>query len=162
MQFRFRYAMALDLNPDSALGEFPGHMIRRLQQIVVARYAAETEPYGVTPLQWAALRAAQAKPGLDQSTLARDIVLDTSTVAGVIDRLEARGLITRKPSLHDRRVRTLYITEEGATLLAQVSPVVVDVQHWLMSPLTPQEREQFWHALRKLVDRGGSPKGPAG
>ena len=59
-------------------------------------------------------------------------------------------------------VRTLYITEEGATLLARVSPVVVDVQHWLMSPLTPLEREQFWHALRKLVDRGGPTEGPPG
>jgi DNA-binding MarR family transcriptional regulator len=142
-----------ELHPDSPIDQFPGHLIRRLQQTIVARYARETEAFGLTPLQWAALRAAQAKPGLDQSTLARDIALDTSTVAGVIDRLEARGLITRKPSLQDRRLRTLYITQEGTALLAQVSPVVVDVQHWLMSPLSPQERKQFWHVLRKLVDR---------
>ncbi|HEX2543260.1 MAG TPA: MarR family winged helix-turn-helix transcriptional regulator [Ramlibacter sp.] len=142
-----------DLRPDSPIEQFPGHLIRRLQQILLARYAAETEPFNLTPLQWATLRAAQGKPGLDQSTLARDIALDTSTVAGVVDRLEGRGLITRKPSPQDRRLRTLYITDEGTALLAQVSPVLVGVQRWLMEPLTPQEREQFWNALNKLVDR---------
>jgi DNA-binding MarR family transcriptional regulator len=156
MKLHHSFDMNPDLSPESPIEEFPGHLIRRLNQVVVARFAAETEPYGITPLQWAALRAAQGKPGLDQSTLARDIVLDTSTVAGVIDRLEARGLITRKPSRQDRRVRTLYITEAGTALLAQVSPVVVDVQHWLMAPLDEQERQQFWSALRKLVDRPGT------
>lgn len=142
-----------DLRPESPIEQFPGYLIRRLQQILLARYAVETEAFGVTPLQWAALKTAQAKPGLDQSALARDIVLDTSTVAGVIDRLEARGLIARKASLQDRRVRTVYITKEGGALLAEVSPVAVDVQRWLMEPLDAQEREQFLKMLRKLVDR---------
>jgi DNA-binding MarR family transcriptional regulator len=142
-----------DLRPDSPMQQFPGYLIRRLQQILLARYTAETEPFNVTSLQWATMRAVQAKPGVDQSTLARDIALDTSTVAGVVDRLEARGLITRKPSAQDRRLRTLYITDEGTALLEQVSPVIVGVQRWLMEPLTPQEREQFWNVLAKLVDR---------
>ncbi|MDB5899447.1 MAG: transcriptional regulator, MarR family [Ramlibacter sp.] len=144
-----------DLRPDSPIEQFPGYLIRRLQQILVARYTAQTEDFGVTPLQWAALKTAQARPGLDQSTLARDMALDTSTVAGVIDRLEARGLITRKPSLQDRRVRTVFITEEGSALMAQASPVVVDVQNWLMEPLEAHERAQFLATLRKLVDRPG-------
>lgn len=150
-------AMDEELTPDSPLEAFPGHLIRRLQQTIVARYTMVTEAHGVTPLQWAALRTAQDKPGIDQSTLARDIALDTSTVAGVIDRLEARGLIVRKPSAHDRRVRTLFITEQGLALLAQVSPLVVEVQNWLMAPLTAEERAQFWNVLRKLVERPEVP-----
>ncbi|MDB5912625.1 MAG: transcriptional regulator, MarR family [Ramlibacter sp.] len=142
-----------DLRPDSPIEQFPGYLIRRLQQILVARYTAETEAFGVTPLQWAALKTALAKPGLDQSAFARVIALDTSTVAGVIDRLEARGLVERKASPQDRRVRTVFITDEGRALLAQVSPVVVDVQQWLLEPLDAQERAQFWSTLRKLVDR---------
>jgi DNA-binding MarR family transcriptional regulator len=147
--------MNSDLNSDSSLDEFPGYLIRRLHQIAVARFSGETEAHAVTPLQWAALRVAQARPGIDQSTLARDIALDTSTVAGVIDRLELRGLIQRKPSATDRRLRTLYLTKEGAALLARVSPTVVDVQHWLLSPLTPAEQRQFLQSLRKLVARDG-------
>jgi DNA-binding MarR family transcriptional regulator len=157
-----RRAMDLDLRPDSPIDQFPGYLIRRLSQILLARFAVATEAYNVTPLQWAAMRAAQARPGMDQTTLAREIALDTSTLAGVVDRLEARGLLARRPSAQDRRLRTVFITDEGAALLALVSPVIVDVQRWLMDPLSAEEGEQFFNALRKLVDRpaAGDPATP--
>ena len=79
--------------PTLDLNSLPGHDIRRLHQIAVALFMAETEPFGVTPVQFAALQAVQNAPGTDQRTLARTIGFDTSTIAGVIDRLEARGLM---------------------------------------------------------------------
>ena len=72
------------------LEQLPGHHIRRLQQIAVAIFLQETEATGITPVQYAALQTVVANmPGLDQRTLARSIGFDTSTIAGVIDRLEA-------------------------------------------------------------------------
>lgn len=82
-------------SPVVDLGELPGHFIRRLHQIAVAIFLQETEAAGVTPVQYAALQAIANQPGVDQRTLARSIGLDTSTLAGVIDRLEARGLVQR-------------------------------------------------------------------
>ncbi len=67
------------------LEEFPGHQIRRLQQIAVAIFLQETEPYGLTPVQCAAMISAGNGSGMDQRTLARTIGFDTSTIAGVID-----------------------------------------------------------------------------
>src|SRR5437016_12301870 len=85
----------------------PGHYIRRLQQIAVAIFLQETEAHGVTPVQYAGLQAVRKAPGIDQRTLARAIGLDTSTIAGVVDRLEARGLMQRTVSPDDKRVRLL-------------------------------------------------------
>ena len=76
--------------PSVDLHRQPGFHIRRLQQIAVALFLAETRELGLTPVQYAALQTVADQPGIDQRTLAEDIAFDTSTIAGVIDRLEMR------------------------------------------------------------------------
>lgn len=137
----------------SGLQQMPGHLFRRLNQIAMAKFSLEAEPFGLTARQWAALYAIERKPGADQSTLSRDIALDTSTVAGVIYRLEARALIKREASPDDRRLRVLFLTDEGRELLARTTPVVLQLQHWLLDPLSPQERADFMALTLKLVNR---------
>ena len=70
------------LSPPLTLDGLPGHDIRRLHQISVAIFMQETEAFGVTPVQYAALQAVGLQPGMDQRTLARTIGFDTSTIAG--------------------------------------------------------------------------------
>jgi DNA-binding MarR family transcriptional regulator len=73
-------------------------------------------------VQYGALSKVGLTPGVDQRTLARSIGLDTSTIAGVIDLLEARGLMQRNASPEDRRVRLLSLTDDGQGLLQAVEP----------------------------------------
>lgn len=134
------------------LESLPGYYIRRLQQIAVAIFIQETEAHGLTPVQYAALQAVSNAPGLDQRTLARTIGFDTSTMAGVIDRLEARGLMLRNASPTDRRVRRLTATPQGLVLLAQVLPDVLRAQERMLAPLPKAERIEFMRMLRTLVD----------
>ena len=136
--------------PDAFEG-LPGHYIRRLQQIAVAIFLQETEAHGVTPVQFAALQGVAAQPGVDQRTLARTIGFDTSTIAGVIDRLEARGLMQRQVSPTDRRVRLLSLTPEGQALLAEVIPPMLRAQERMLAPLAPSERSEFLRMLHVLV-----------
>jgi DNA-binding MarR family transcriptional regulator len=138
--------------PSVDLEDLPGHHIRRLQQIAVAVFLQETEAHGITPVQFAALQTVNNAPGMDQRTLAARIGLDTSTVAGVIDRLEARGLLQRNASAEDRRVRLLTLTETGRTLLAAVAPGMLAAQQRMLAPLSPAERTEFMRLLRLLVD----------
>ncbi len=133
------------------LDDLPGHYIRRLQQIAVAIFMQETADFGVTPVQFAALQTVANQPGLDQRTLARTIGFDTSTIAGVIDRLEARGLMTRGPSPADRRVRLLSLTEPGQRLLAEVTPSMLSTQTRILAPLLPAERAEFVRMMQVLV-----------
>ena len=133
----------------SALEEQPGHFIRRLQQIAVAVFLEETQAHAITPVQYAALYAAQRQPGLDQRTLAAAIGFDTSTLGGVIDRLEARGLMARRPSPTDRRVRLLHATAAGAALLTDVVPALLRAQERIVAPLPPADRAQFLAMLNR-------------
>jgi DNA-binding MarR family transcriptional regulator len=133
------------------LEALPGHYIRRLQQIAVAIFLQETEKHGVTPVQYAALHKIGNAPGLDQRTLARSIGLDTSTTAGVIDRLEARGLMRRSASPEDRRVRLLSLTDAGHDLLESLEPDMLKAQDRILAPLPKAERAEFLRMLHTLV-----------
>lgn len=133
------------------LESLPGHHIRRLQQIAVAVFLQETEAHGVTPVQYGALQMVADVPDVDQRTLARRLGLDTSTTAGVIDRLEARGLMLRNASPDDRRVRLLSLTPEGHALLKAMQPSVMRAQQRILEPLPPDERDEFMRMLSVLV-----------
>ena len=92
-----------------------------------------------------------AQPGLDQRTLASTIGFDTSTIGGVIDRLERRGLIERRTSPTDRRVRLLQVTAAGQALLAAIIPDMLEAQQRILAPLPPDERAQFVSMLKTIV-----------
>ncbi len=133
------------------LDDLPGHHIRRLQQIAVAIFLQEAEGLNVTPVQYAALQAIADAPNVDQRTLARTIGFDTSTIGGVIDRLEARALVQRNADPDDRRVRRLTLTPAGDALLAQVVPAMQRAQLRMLAPLPEGERAEFMRMLRTLV-----------
>lgn len=133
------------------LGSLPGHHIRRLQQIAVAIFLQETGEHGITPVQYAALQTVANAPGIDQRTLAGQIGFDTSTIAGVVDRLEARGWVQRNASPLDRRVRLLSLTEAGHAQLRATVPAMLRAQQRILAPLPEAERAEFMRMLQVLV-----------
>lgn len=133
------------------LDTLPGPYIRRLQQIAVAIFLQETEGFGVTPVQYGALLTISRQPGLDQRTLAGLTGLDTSTTAGVVDRLEARDLLRRSASPTDRRVKLLALTEAGHALLDDMQTQVLAAQARMLAPLDEAEKPVFMDMLSRLV-----------
>lgn len=136
-----------------SIDSMPGHLIRRFQQIAVAIFMEETGRSGfdLTPVQFAALATTARQPGLDQATLAGLIAYDRSTIGGVVDRLVQKGLLAREVSDRDRRARELRLTAEGRRLLAEVHPIVQEVQEAILSGLDAEERRTFMTLLRKAT-----------
>ena len=130
----------------------PGHLIRRLQQIAVAIFMAETSGFEVTPVQYSALLAVRNHPGIDQTTLMQIIAFDRSTIGEVLGRLEAKHLVKRSVARSDRRARLLFITSSGRRLLSELTPRVNSVQKAIMAPLKPAERAYFMQIMKRLVD----------
>ena len=143
--------MPNNLHPLISFDTLPGHYIRRLQQIAVATFLQETQAFGITPIQYATLGALGKKPNMDQKTLAKTIGLDASTLGGVIDRLQARDLVQRNPSHHDRRVHLLTLTSAGLHLFNEVSPLVIAAQNRILAPLPESQHAQFMQMLQTLV-----------
>ncbi|MFP4327586.1 MAG: MarR family winged helix-turn-helix transcriptional regulator [Paracoccaceae bacterium] len=140
------------------LSEMPGHLIRRLNQISVSVFAEGMKRAGLdlTPVQFAALSALSAEPGIDQATLAGRIAYDRVTIGGVVDRLEGKGLVVREVSPTDRRARVLRLTAQGARRLACARPVVAALQPEILSGLTEAERAALLALLQKATAAGNA------
>lgn len=130
----------------------PGHLIRRAQQIAVAIFLEECAAYGLTPVQYAALVAIDAHPDADATRLAALIAFDRSTIGDVLERLEAKQLIARRPSKSDKRIKLLRITPKGRRLLGRAEPKVEAAQQRILCPLSPSEQTTLMTLLGKLAD----------
>lgn len=135
------------------LYKMPGHLIRRLQQVAVSLFVQSMEEVGtdLTPVQYAALKAVQNYPSIDQATLAGVIAYDRTTIGGVVDRLESKGLVRRQLSSSDRRVRQLVLERAGHALLTKIEPKVAQVQEKMLAPLGTEEQLIFVMLLKKLT-----------
>jgi MarR family transcriptional regulator, lower aerobic nicotinate degradation pathway regulator len=130
----------------------PGYLFRRMQQIAVAVFVEECRPHDLTPVQFAALVAIHTHPGIDATRLSAVIAFDRSTLGSVIERLEAKEYIERKPSSADRRIKLLYLTRTGAALLRDIMPSVDRAQARMLQPLRPADRKTLLTLLTQLVD----------
>lgn len=136
--------------------EMAGHLIRRLHQQSTHTFQARTQAAGLelTAVQFAALDAIADRPGIDQAGLAASIAFDRATIGGVIDRLEAKGLVRRQVGAQDRRARLLQLTPAGKRLLAACRPVVEALQADILAPLSRTERTAFLALARKALGLG--------
>ena len=130
----------------------PGYLFRRMQQIAVAVFIEECKAFDTTPVQYAALVAIQTHPGIDATRLSAVIAFDRSTLGSVIERLEVKGQIERKPASHDKRAKLLYLTRAGAKLLRDIMPSVDRSQARMLQPLKPADRKVLMTLLAQLVD----------
>ncbi len=131
----------------------PGHLIRRCLQLHGALFAEGTAGHGITSAQWAALRALHECPGVEQVKLAELIGYDRSTIGGLVDRLESKGLIGRSFDAADRRLKRLNLTPAGHQLFDLLRDRVRAVTHRFTSPLSAEEVDKLVSLLQRLLDR---------
>ncbi|MBS8227188.1 MarR family winged helix-turn-helix transcriptional regulator [Vannielia litorea] len=130
-----------------------GHLIRRLNQISTQVFSTRVQAAGfdVTQVQFAAMDAILAHPGLDQAGVAAAIAYDRATIGGVIDRLEQKGYVVRAVSKRDRRAREVRATEAGRAMFDEILPLVTALQSEVLERLEPKERAAFLALARKAI-----------
>ncbi|MEJ6390826.1 MarR family winged helix-turn-helix transcriptional regulator [Gymnodinialimonas ulvae] len=142
----------------SEIYTMPGHLIRRLQQISISVFTDRMKALGhdLTAPQFATLAVLSESPGIDQATLAGRIAHDRPTIGGVVERLEAKGLLTRRRNASDRRAMVLDLTSAGADMLAALVPEVRALQVDILPGLTEAERSEFIRLATKVATIGNA------
>ena len=84
------------------------------------RIPAVAAQFDVSPMGLKMLQALEPGGELPMSAVAERLFCDASNVTGMVDRLEARGLLERRDSPRDRRVKLIALTDEGAVVREQV------------------------------------------
>lgn len=132
------------------LKERPGFLMRRLHQIHVSLFAERCGGFRITPLQYSLLSLLMELGDVDQTTLANAASLDRTTTTGALKRLEARGLIDRAPSPHDRRSQRCRLTDEGFALLARIDGVARSAHDATLAALSSEEKSVFISLMKKI------------
>ena len=131
-----------------ALPELLGYRLRLAQQAVFRDFAGSVQ--GLSPGRVGLLVYIDANPGVTQSRLAEAAERDRSTMVGVLDRLEARGLIERRRG-EDHRTNGLWLTRAGRTLLARALRGIAKHEKRIAARLSAAERRQLLTLLGKIA-----------
>ena len=121
---------------------------------VATAYFAEECGADLTAVQYAALVAIGAHPGIDATRLSEIIFFDRSTIGDVLDRMEGKGWILRYSTPSDRRIKRLELSPAGQEALHQVEPGIRRVQDRLLAALTAAEAKTLIRLLAKVADGG--------
>jgi len=114
------------------------------------RFLAIASEFELAPAQLGALKALDPDEPVPMRELALALACDNSNVTGIVDRLEARGLVERRADPNDRRVKMLVVTPEGAALRRRVKERMEEPPEALKH-LSPDEQRELRDLLRKAL-----------
>lgn len=103
---------------------------------------------GITPGEARALLHIVALEGGRQTRIAERMGVEPMTACGYIDKLEARGLVTREADPDDRRAKQVHATEAAKPLIAALQAESAAMRADILAGLTPDERDATMAALR--------------
>ena len=122
------------------------------QNAVFSYFKKELQHLGVTPIQYASLKCLWEQDEQMPSQLAETLHLDSSTVTGILSRLEDKKLIERTFNTGDRRKVIVHLTEEGKALEKPVSDIIERLNFELTEGLSKEDMDVFHHHLKVITD----------
>ena len=122
----------------------------------IPQIAAE---FRLSPPQVHALRLLEPGQPLPMGRLACALGCDASNVTGIVDRLEQRGLIERRPSDRDRRVKVLVVTAQGAEVRKALMIRLGEPPQSIAS-LSPADRRRLAGLLRRALSQAAAAPAP--
>ena len=107
--------------------------------------------FDLSPIQAHVLNLLEDAGPLPMHAVADRLRCDASNVTGLVDRLEDRGLIERRAAAHDRRVKIVALTEEGARLRARLSRRMFEPPP-AIAGLSAEDQRTLRDVLRRAVE----------
>lgn len=131
--------------------ESEGFKLLDFARLYARRFHRRARALALDPIDCKTLLTLAHNQGVTQRRLADLASIDPVTMVRILDRLEAVDCIRRHPQPGDRRARSLAVTEKGASLLPEISRVVLEMQRATFSKLTEQEQQVLTRAMDRLI-----------
>lgn len=137
------------------------HDVSRLRRSVFNDFM---KPLGVTRSQWWVLAHLSRHDGMIQSDLANVLELGKAPLGGLLDRLEAAGLVERRSDPIDRRAKRICLSSKGMQLIAEMSHQSHVMSERMLEGLSAEDRTGLADMLMRVkrnlqaikIDEGGS------
>jgi DNA-binding MarR family transcriptional regulator len=151
------------MNPPGINGDrAPSTLAFLLSQVGIhasKRFAERIATVGLQPPLFRVLNLVDAAEGKSQQAIAAEIEIPPSRMVALVDELEQRGLVERRPDPEDRRVRALFLTAAGRHSLERGRKIAKQHEEELTKGMEPADRKRLVDLLQKIVDEQAIGKG---
>ncbi|GAB6271954.1 MAG: hypothetical protein STSR0003_17990 [Smithella sp.] len=122
--------------------------LAKISQLGARTWGQKVSDLNITAVQAMVLRFLYDKDGVTSMNLGKKTELDSSTVTGILDRLESACLITRKNNPNDRRSILIYLTEKGKVTGGEVAKRMEEANKDFFKTVNKQEEKE----LRRIIN----------
>ena len=130
--------------------------LNRIMHTVGRRLSGHLQDYDLTLAQFGVLAQLQAVPDISQQMLADWLFVSKGNMVGLLNRLEDRGLVERRPDPEDGRTHVVSLTKQGAALAKRVVPEHEELVAECMALIAPEDQRTL-HQLLRTLDRALGP-----
>lgn len=124
--------------------------VARLLRTVCDRRVREL---GLTRAQWLAVTRLHRRPGLSQSEVADLLEVEKATACRLLDRLEGKKWIERRPDKKDRRVKRIFLTPRANRVYASIWPIAESTVDEALGDLSAAERRQLLDMILRVKSK---------
>jgi MarR family transcriptional regulator, transcriptional regulator for hemolysin len=141
-----------------------GFLLKEVSRRYVLRFEVHARAISLNLSQAKALIRLQKNEGASQARLAELVEVDAMAMVRIVDRMEADGLLERRPDPADRRARCLYLTAKAKPLLEEIWRLVELTRAEVLAGIGKAERDVFMDVLERIHDNisrlEGNPSSP--
>ncbi|MEK9802121.1 MAG: MarR family transcriptional regulator [Curvibacter sp.] len=127
-----------------------GYNARRATLVIVDAFLRNMAVYGLKPVEFSVLSLIAHNPGITSRQLCSTLNIQPPNLVGMINQLQRRELITRRPHPHDGRAMGLHLTPAGRKLVKQAEVTASELEEAATSRLSAAERKTLMALLRKI------------
>jgi len=140
-------------------GTQPAFLLAQVGAHAATKFGERLSVLKLTPPDAGILRMLAFSAGLSQQELSNRLNIHPSRLVAILDELESRGIVERRPHPEDRRQYSLHLTEKGRETMSDIMRIGREHQEALCAALTHDEREQLGQLLKKIADEQGLTPG---
>ncbi|HZQ56273.1 MAG TPA: MarR family winged helix-turn-helix transcriptional regulator [Bryobacteraceae bacterium] len=137
----------------------PAFLLAQVGAHAASKFKERIATIGLTAPDAGILRLLAIDQGISQQDLSAKLGIHPSRLVAIVDELERRELLERKPNPEDRRQYALHLTDKGRDAFTKVGQIARQHQDALCASLTGEEREKLAELLRKIADEQGLTPG---
>jgi DNA-binding MarR family transcriptional regulator len=125
-------------------------VLSTVARLMRTRADARARTYGMTRAQWMILVHLDRQPGMSQNELAALIEVEPITVGRLVDRLEARGFVERRPDADDRRIWRLHLTPAATPMLKEIDKARAELNAMLVANISQKSLDAAIDCLLQM------------
>ena len=137
-------------NDDLPDDEHIGFLLSDVARLMRTSFDRRVRRLGLTRAQWLVLTRLSRRPGASQSELADMLEVERATAGRMVDRLERKGWVVRRPDASDRRINRLFLSSEADMIRAGMLHIADQTLEDALAPLVAAERAVLGDALTRV------------